>query len=96
MATATRPHPTARFYWLVGGFLAVVTAIEIAISYLEFLGPAQAPLLIIFGIVKFATVVAVFMHLRYDLTGYRTLFLFGLIGALIVFAVVLAAMQAFR
>ena len=96
MATATHAHPTAKTYWLVGAFLAVVTAIEIGISYWDFLGPVQAPLLIIFGLVKFVTVVAVFMHLRYDLRGYRMLFLFGLIGALIVFAVVLAAMQGFR
>ena len=95
MATATHAHPTAKLYWLVAAFLAVVTAIEIGISYLDVLGPARAPLLIAFGLVKFVTVVAVFMHLRYDLRGYRTLFLFGLIGALIVFAVVLAVFQAF-
>ena len=73
----------------------MVTAVEIGISYIDVLGPAQAPLLIIFGVVKFVTVVAVFMHLRYDLRSYRTLFLFGLVGALVVFAVVLAVFQAF-
>ena len=93
--TATRHHPTARTYWIIGGFLAVVTAIEIAISYVDWLGPLQGPLLIAFGVIKFVTVVAVFMHLRYDLRSYRTLFLFGLIGALLVFAVVLAVFQAF-
>jgi hypothetical protein len=35
------------------------------------------------------------MHLRYDVRQYRMLFLFGIVGALVVFAVVLAAMQAF-
>ncbi len=95
MATATHAHPTAKFYWLIAAFLAVVTAVEIGISYIDVLGPAQAPLLIFLGVVKFVTVVAVFMHLRYDLRGYRTLFLFGLVGALVVFAVVLAVFQAF-
>ena len=95
MATATHAHPTPKFYWLIAAFLAVVTAVEIGISYIDVLGPAQAPLLIFLGVVKFVTVVAVFMHLRYDLRGYRTLFLFGLIGALVVFAVVLAVFQAF-
>jgi len=95
MATATHAHPTPKFYWLTAAFLAVVTAVEIGISYIGVLGPAQAPLLIFLGVVKFVTVVAVFMHLRYDLRGYRTLFLFGLIGALVVFAVVLAVFQAF-
>jgi cytochrome c oxidase subunit IV len=95
MVTATHSHPTTKTYWMVGGFLAAVTAVEIGISYIDALGPARGVLLVILGIVKFVTVVAVFMHLRYDLRGYRVLFLFGLIGALIVFAVVLAAMQAF-
>ncbi len=95
MATATRAHPTAKTYWLIAIFLAAVTAIEIAISYVEFLGPAQGVLLVTLGVVKFFTVVAVFMHLRYDVRQYRMLFLFGIVGALIVFAVVLAAMQAF-
>ena len=95
MATATHTHPTPKFYWLIAALLAVVTAVEIGISYIDVLGPAQAPLLIFLGVVKFVTVVAVFMHLRYDLRGYRTLFLFGLIGALVVFAVVLAVFQAF-
>ncbi len=95
MATATRTHPTAKTYWLIAIFLAAVTAIEIAISYVEFLGPAQGVLLVTLGVVKFFTVVAVFMHLRYDLREYRMLFLFGIVGTLIVFAAVLAAMQAF-
>ena len=96
MAIATDTHhPTTKTYWMVGGFLVVVTAIEIGISYVDGLGPVKGVLLVTLGLVKFVTVVAVFMHLRYDLRGYRTLFLFGLIGALIVFAVVLAAMQAF-
>lgn len=95
MATATRPHPTAKTYWLIAVFLAAVTAVEIGISYVEFLGPAQGVLLVALGVVKFFTVVAVFMHLRYDVREYRMLFLFGIVGTLIVFAVVLAAMQAF-
>ncbi len=95
MATATHAPPTAKTYWLIAAFLVAVTAIEIAISYVEFLGPAQGVLLVTLGVVKFFTVVAVFMHLRYDLREYRMLFLFGIVGTLIVFAAVLAVMQAF-
>ncbi len=96
MATTTHPLPTTRTYWLVAAFLGVVTAVEIAISYADFLGPVGGVLLVTLGIVKFVAVVAVFMHLRYDLHGYRFLFLLGVIGALVVFSVVLAAMQAIR
>ena len=94
MATTTHAHPTPKTYWLVGAFLAVATAIEIGISYADFLGVLKAPLLVLFGVIKWGTVVAVFMHLRYDLRGYRTLFFFGIFGSFIVFAIVLAAMQA--
>jgi hypothetical protein len=94
MTTASRPHPTAKTYWLVALFLGVVTAVEVAIPYTDFLGSVGAVLLVLLGAVKFFTVVGIFMHLRYDLTGYRIYFLFGLIGALLVFAVVLATFQA--
>jgi cytochrome c oxidase subunit IV len=94
MATSTHSHPTPKTYWLVGAFLALVTAVEIGVSYIDALGPTKGPLLVFMSIVKWGTVVAVFMHLRYDLRGYRTLFFFGVIGSLLVFGVVLAAMEA--
>jgi len=94
VATTIHAHPTAKTYWLIAAFLVAVTAVEIAISYVDFLGPTQGFLLVTLGVVKFFTVVAVFMHLRYDVRVYRMLFLFGIVGALIVFTVVLAAMQA--
>lgn len=94
MTTTTRPHPTVKTYWLIALFLGVVTVLEVTIPYTDVLDPVSGVLLIALGAVKFFTVVGVFMHLRYDLTGYRIYFLFGLIGALIVFAVVLATFQA--
>ena len=95
MATATRPHPTPRTYWLVALLLAVTTAVEVSIPYIDALNPISAVLLIVLGAAKFLIVVGVFMHLRYDLVGYRALFFVGVIGALLVFAVVLAAFRAF-
>ena len=94
MATTTH-HPTQRTYWLVALFLAIVTAVEIAIPYMSVFDSVRAPLLIILSLVKFITVVGVFMHLRWDLRSYRLYFLFGLIGALAVFMVVLAVFRAF-
>ena len=44
---------------------------------------------------KFAVVVMFFMHLRYDKKLYRNLFLFGVIGVIPLFTVVLLAMHAF-
>jgi len=90
-----RSHPTPAVYWAIALFLAVVTAIEVAVPYFSVLDPVRVPLLIVLAIVKFGTVVAYFMHLRYDKKLYRTLFLFGVIGVIPLFVVVLATMHAF-
>ena len=93
--TVHRSHPTPAMYWGIALFLAVVTAIEVAVPYISALDPVRVPLLIILAAIKFGTVVAFFMHLRYDKKLYRTLFLFGVIGVIPLFLVVLATMHAF-
>ncbi len=82
-------------YWGIALFLAVVTAIEVAIPSISALDPVKVPLLLVLAAVKFGTVVAFFMHLRYDKKLYRTLFLFGVIGVIPLFLVVLLTMHAF-
>lgn len=81
-------------YWGIAAFLAVVTAIEIAIPGIEALDPVKVPLLWGLAIVKFGTVVMFFMHLRYEKKLYRTLFLFGVIGVVPLMLVVLLSMDA--
>ena len=93
--TAHRAHPTPAMYWGIALFLAVVTALEVAVPYIEALDSVSVPLLLIMAVIKFGTVVAFFMHLRYDKKLYRTLFLFGVIGAIPLFVVVLLTMHAF-
>ncbi len=92
--TAHRAHPTPAMYWGIALFLGVVTAVEVAVPYISALDPVRVPLLIILAIIKFGTVVAFFMHLRYDKKLYRTLFLFGVIGVVPLFLVVLLTMHA--
>ena len=82
-------------YWGIALFLAVVTAIEIAIPSISALDPVKVPLLLVLAAIKFGTVVAFFMHLRYEKKLYRTLFLFGVIGVIPLFVVVLLTMHAF-
>jgi cytochrome c oxidase subunit IV len=96
MATAAHGarRPTAKTYWLIAVFLAVITAIEIAIPYIDGFGYLRAPMLIFFSAVKFFTVVGIFMHLRYDFSAFRAYFLVGLLGAISVFLVVLATFRA--
>jgi len=94
MASAAHAHPTPKTYWLVAAALAVATAIEITIPYVEVLDPVRAPLLIAFGVLKFVTVVAVFMHLRYDLKGYRYVFSIAVVVAILMFIVMLSVFRA--
>ncbi|MEA2002913.1 MAG: cytochrome C oxidase subunit IV family protein [Actinomycetota bacterium] len=95
MEEAVRPHPTPKFYWGIAAFLAIVTAIEVTIPQIGALDSVKVPLLWFLAAVKFVTVVAVFMHLRYDRKLYRTLFMFGAIGVFPLFIVVLLSLHAF-
>lgn len=85
----SKPHPTPKFYWTVAVVLALITAVEVAISYVNVLDPIKVSGLYILGAMKFAAVVAFFMHLKFDKPIYRSLFLIGLGGAIPIFIVVL-------
>lgn len=89
-----RAHPEPRTYWLIALFLGVVTAIEVAIAYIDAFEAVLVPSLFLLGAVKFATVVAFFMHLRFDRRLYRSFFLVGVIAAPILFVVMLATFRA--
>jgi cytochrome c oxidase subunit 4 len=93
-----RPHPEPRQYVLIAVVLVVITAIEVATSYLE--GDVNSNLLIvalgIMAAVKFFLVVAWFMHLRTDSKIFRRFFLLGLIAAPILYTVVLLMFHAFN
>ncbi|HSF84276.1 MAG TPA: cytochrome C oxidase subunit IV family protein [Acidimicrobiia bacterium] len=85
----TAAHPTPKLYWIIALILAVVTAIEVAIPSIPALDPIKVPALLILGAVKFAIVVAFFMHLKYDTALFRSLFLIGVFGSIPLFVVVL-------
>jgi cytochrome c oxidase subunit 4 len=87
--------PTPRLYWIIALILAVLTAVEVAIPYIDTLDSVSVPLLLLLGATKFLVVVGFFMHLKFDKPIYRNLFFIGVIGALIIFSVVLLALQAF-
>jgi cytochrome c oxidase subunit 4 len=90
MTAADHAHdPTPRQYWTVGGILAVITAVEVAVAYAEGLGGWLAPILIALAATKFTIVARWFMHLKFDKPLYSRFFLVGLAGAVILFTVVL-------
>jgi cytochrome c oxidase subunit 4 len=77
------PHVSNRLYVVVALILAVLTAMEVMVFYVEALAPVLVPLLLVLMAVKFSLVAMFFMHLRYDgrlLTGILAWGLFIAVG----------------
>src|ERR1017187_4751418 len=77
-------HATVGFYTTVAFILCVITAMEVGILYppLSFMPEGiRVALLIILSMVKFATVVAFFMHLYFDHPLCAFLFIMALVLA---------------
>ena len=94
LAEDEQHHPSERIYWIVAAVLAVVTAIEVALSYVELGdGTSNAALLLLGMIIKFLLVGGFFMHLKFDKPILRNLFIGGLFLAL---GCYIAEMSTFR
>ena len=84
------PHASNRTYVLIAVVLAVITAVEVMVFYIEALDPLLLPILLTLSAVKFYLVVAFFMHLKYDGLVLRSLF----VGPLLVAAAIILGMMA--
>jgi cytochrome c oxidase subunit 4 len=82
-------HPSEWEYIKVAIFLAVVTAAEVGVYYVEQLEDFLVPILLAFAVVKFVMVVLWFMHLRFDSRIFRRLFAIGILLALFCYLIVL-------
>jgi cytochrome c oxidase subunit 4 len=85
-------HASIRTYLLVAVILTVVTAIEVGTYFMPWFQQHFWVLfwvLSILSIFKFALVVGFYMHLRYDAVFYRRVFLFPLVIAIAMTAVVI-------
>lgn len=67
-------HST-RFYWIVAAVLAVVTAIEVAVTFMNIPHPILIGILLVLSVFKGAAVVMFFMHLKGDSLPYQLVFL---------------------
>lgn len=85
---------TDRQYIVVAAVLAVITAMEVTISYVD-VGPIFLPTLLILMVIKFLTVVSYFMHLKFDHRIFSVVFYLGLFIALSVYIGALAAFHFF-
>jgi len=64
-------HPN---YLLVFVSLAVLTAIEVVITYVPLLEPVLTPILLVLSFFKAILVILYFMHLRFDSRWYSFIF----------------------
>lgn len=71
---ALQPHryPGSRTYLLVFAGLAILTLLEVAVSYIH--SDLKVPLLVLLSVLKALLVILFFMHLRYDSRWYAFIF----------------------
>jgi cytochrome c oxidase subunit 4 len=90
-----RAHPDPWQYVVVAVVLAVITAVEIAVSYTE--GDIPDGLIVVLllsmMVVKFVLVASWFMHLRTDQPVFKRLFTVGAIAAPVLYLIVLAVLH---
>jgi cytochrome c oxidase subunit IV len=88
-------HPGPREYIRVAIILALATAAEVGLYYMNLPHPLLVALLFFFAIVKFSLVALWFMHLRFDARIFRRLFVTGIALALSVYMIVLLTFGVF-
>jgi cytochrome c oxidase subunit 4 len=95
MSVEHAAHPTPAQYWKIAGLLAALTAVEVAMFYInrEYdLGALNAAILILLALLKFVIVVGWYMHIRYEKGTVRRFFTAGFVLATCLYLVVLSAM----
>lgn len=88
-------HPDERTYVKIAIILAAITLAEVAIYYIDWVRDNHllVPMLIVMSIIKFITVIAFYMHLKFDNPLFRTIFAGGLLLSLAVISAVVALLR---
>ncbi len=87
-------HPSPSQYIAIGLILGVVTAVEVAVYYVDALEGALLGILMVLSAMKFILVALWFMHLRFDNRLFSILFSSGVVLAVLLFIVVLSTLGA--
>ncbi len=87
-----RAHPGPLEYTRIGLILAVITAVEVGIFYLDIAQWALVTILVVLSAVKFSLVVMWFMHLKFDSRVFSWLLVGGLMLVSVLLVVVLATL----
>lgn len=93
-ASNGKQHHGTGIYWKVGAALAVITALEVGVVYVEALSGVLALLLILMGLAKLVLVAWYFMHLNIDSPVFTGFFLAGFLMAVATFVAVQAMAEA--
>jgi cytochrome c oxidase subunit IV len=78
-------HPSQKKYVQIAAILAIITAVEVLVYYVESIESLLVPTLIVLSAVKFVMVVGYFMHLKFDSKMLTWMFTFGMIISVAVF-----------
>lgn len=84
------PPTTLRQYVLIGVVLAAITGVELWLSYSPLARGVMITGLLLLSAVKFATVVALFMHLKFDSKYFTRFFVMGIVLAAVILTALLA------
>ena len=86
-------HPGTSEYIQIGIILAVLTAIEVSLYFLDIAQQLEIPALLALTAIKFVLVGFWFMHLRFDSPLFRRVFFVGVVLAFVIFSIVGATFQ---
>ncbi len=81
-------HPSALEYVQIGVILAIITAVEVALYYIDMDFTLLVALLSMLSVVKFGMVALWFMHLKFDPSLFSILFASGMALTFAVFIVI--------
>jgi caa(3)-type oxidase subunit IV len=89
VAAEAHAHPGPRQYVLIALILVILTAFEVAASYSDINSNLLIVMLAIMATAKFVLVCAWYMHMKQDAPFFRRVFTIGIVGATIVYGIVL-------
>ena len=75
-------HPTStRIYWVIGVILAVITVVEVTVTFLGLEKLIEVLILLILSVAKGSMIIMFFMHLKGDAGVFKFVFIAPLILA---------------
>lgn len=86
-------HPSDLKYIKIAIILAVITAAEVAVYYLDISTGVLIAALVPMMVAKFAIVAGYFMHLKFDSPLFTRMFVGGLAFATVIYVVMLTAFR---